>query len=124
MKTKLTKADNFLFFRDSKNGLVFAGEGAFLYENNFGIMLQPTVVPALSEELDAEKGVFVTFNYCEHDHNFYIAQPEEIPKLLKALHPGRESSIVVTPEYYDYLMGIKRQAYEDSWARSPDRMGS
>lgn len=124
MRTKLSKPDNYLFFKDSVLGLVFAGEGAFLHEDNFPIMLGPNVGLALVEDLIVEEGVFVTFIYCDHEHNFYVPQPEDIPKLLKAMHPGRECSIVVAPEYYDYLMGIKHQANLDSWARNPDRMGS
>jgi hypothetical protein len=122
--TKLTKADDFMFFKDSATGLVFAGQGAFLYPDNMKIMVQPTVTVAMTDELHVEKGVYVTFSYCEHDHNFYVGKPEEIPKLLKALWEGRESKIVVEPDYYGYLMGVKHQAHLDSWSRSPDRMGS
>lgn len=122
--TRLTKADNFMFFKDSATGLVFAGEGAFLYPENMKIMVQPTVTVAMVDEMHVEKGVCVTFNYCDHDHSFYVGKPEEIPKLLQALWPGRTPTINVTPEYYGYLMGVKHQAYLDSWSRNPDRMGS
>lgn len=119
MRTKVNKTGGFVFLKDEVSGLVFAGEGAYLSEDRFQVMFQPTVALTTNEEMTVEKAVRVSYIWCEHEHSLYVQEPEKILDLLKAVHPGREAIIVIDPEYYSLLMADRHQAYLDRWSSSP-----
>jgi len=105
-----------VWFRDKKSGMVFPGDGAFVDVHDPSFLFRGGEVElAASVDLDViyiQKGICVSWIYCDHPQRYYAPSYEGIKLLTKLIGEGREFSIEISPGYLDLLIEMYQHARE------------
>jgi hypothetical protein len=98
--------EEYFLYTHKETGLMIVAQGPLLFDDWCDIFTKD--VSATERTLKIEKGVCVTYQYCDCEHRLFVDQDRKIFDLLSLVNPALTPHIQIDPEYFKDLLEFKR----------------